>query len=170
MILKSMIILFGIIFVIAGIIFGNRKNNKTNIVFYRNIFINIGLIIFSGLLFLLYEKLFNKIYSGIWPSMFLGIIVMLYILFSNFIGILLSTIYSKRVYLTLIIYGLFIVSTVIIYNLINITVNLLVNKKIISECSSIIFIAILIIIENIVAYLISKNIIRINSRVRSNFV
>jgi hypothetical protein len=57
---------------------------------------NIGLIILTGIIFILYEKIFNKIYIGKWPPLFAGIIIMFYILFSNFIGLIFSIIYSKK--------------------------------------------------------------------------
>jgi hypothetical protein len=105
---------------------------------------------------MVYEKIFDKIYAERWPSLFIGIIIMFYMLFSNFIGLLFSIIYSKKLYMTLLNYGIFIISTIITYNLISIIVKLLENNKIISECSSIVFILILIIVENIFSYLIVK--------------
>ena len=52
----------------------------------------------------------------------------------------------------------------------NIIINLLENKKIIGEHSGFfIYYAIFIIVENIIAYLIAKNIIKRNNRVRPHF-
>jgi hypothetical protein len=66
--------------------------------------------------------------------------------------------------LTIIIYGLLILSIILVYRFINIIIEILENKKIISECSSIIFIEIIMIIENILAYYIIKN-----NGIRDNF-
>jgi hypothetical protein len=158
-----------ITFVIVFAIFTKRNNeNLNNNVYIKNVFINICLIILSGIIFILYEKIFNKIYIGKWPSLFVGIIIMFYILFSNFIGLIFSIIYSKKVYMTLINYGGFMISTISTFKLINFCVNLLEDNKIISECSSIIYILILIVLENIFSYIIVKIIRRMKPGVRGN--
>ena len=73
----------------------------------------------------------------------------------------------KKLYMTLLNYGIFIISTIITYNLINIIVKILVNNKFISDCSITVYILILIIVENIFSYLIVK--IITNNKVRGNF-
>jgi hypothetical protein len=156
----------GITFLIACIVFTKRNNESlNNIVYIKNVFMNIGLIILSGIIFILYEKIFDKIYMGKWPSLFVGIITMFYILFSNFIGLVFSIMYSKRAYMTIINYGALIISTILTFKLISFCVSILENNKIISECSSIIYILILLILENIFSYLIVK---RIKNGVRGN--
>ena len=145
------IIFFGILLVIVGIILRKKKNN--DITLYKNILINIGLIIFSGMLFPLYEGLFNKISVGMWHSVFLFKITVVYISLFNLIGIIVLIIYSKKLYIALIIYGLFIVSTFPINIIINIIANILINNKIIFEYpNNITYIA--LIIENIISYII----------------
>jgi hypothetical protein len=120
----------------------------------ENTFVNIGLIILSGIVFLFCETL----YMGVWSSMFMGTIVMLYILFSNIIGLIFSIIYSKKTYTTLINYGLLIISAIITYNLTNIIAHLF--EKINIMFSVIFYILILILAGNIFSYLIVKIIMR----------
>jgi hypothetical protein len=157
----------GVTCIIGIFIFIKRKNRKLeNILYIKNIVINIGLIILSGILFIFYEKIFDKIYTEKWPSLFIGIIIMFYIVFMNFIGIIFSIIYSKKLYMTLINYGIFIVSTIMTYNLITFIIRLLENNDIISECSSIIYLLIVMMLENIVSYLIVKLNGKINNGVR----
>jgi hypothetical protein len=69
-----------------------------------------------------------------------------------------SIVSIQKTLLTIIIYGLFIISTICVYKLIGDIVNILENKKIISECSSIIFIGIIMMLENTVSYYIVKKI------------
>jgi hypothetical protein len=158
----------GISLVIAYFIIAKKhKKNLPNNVFIKNIFINIGLIILSGILYIVFEKIVEKIYVERWPSPLIGIIAMFYILFSNFIGLIFSIIYSKKLHIVFLNYGIFIISTIIIYNLINIIVILLKNNNIISMSSSIINILILIILENIFSYLFVK--ITTKYKVRGNF-
>jgi hypothetical protein len=146
-----------------------KKNQKVeNIIYIKNIVINIGFIILSGISFMFYEKIFDKLYIEKWPSLFIGIIIMFYILFTNFVGLIFSVLYSKKLYITLINYGVFVVSTIITYNLISIIVKLLENNNIISECSSIVYILILMLLENIFSYLIVKVIEKINNGIRGN--
>jgi hypothetical protein len=66
--------------------------------------------------------------------------------------------------LTLINYGLLIISTFLVYNGINIVVKILEDNKIISECSSIVFIGIIVMIENISSYVIVKKIILMKTK------
>jgi hypothetical protein len=159
----------GVTFTIGTFIFIRRKNRKLeNIIYIKNIFTNIGLIMLSGILFIFYEKTFDRIYTEKWPSLFIGIIIMFYILFMNFVGIIFSIIYSKKLYKTLINYGVFIVSTIMTYKLITFIIRLLENNNIISECSSIIYLLILMMLENIFSYLIVKLNVKINNGVRGN--
>jgi hypothetical protein len=58
--------------------------------------------------------------------------------------------------MTLINYGAFIISTILTFKLISFFVNLLENNKIISECSSIVYIVILIVLKNVFSYIIVK--------------
>jgi hypothetical protein len=95
-----------ITFIIIYIIFTKKSNeNLSNSVYIKNAFMNIGLIILSGIIYILYERIFNKIFAEKWPSLFVGIITMFCILFSNFIGLIFSIIYSKKAYMILINYG-----------------------------------------------------------------
>jgi hypothetical protein len=140
-----------------------RKMNRFSVpILVKNIITNVFLIIFSGIMYSFYEKFFNKIYLKGWPSVFSVIIVMIGMWFSNFIGITLSIIKIVKTYLIIITSTLFIVSTIITYNLINIIAKILEENKIISECSNILLIGILIIVENILSYIIAKRIVRIN--------
>jgi hypothetical protein len=125
---------------------------------FRNIVINIGLIIFSGIVYLVYEKYFTNYYEETWPSIFLGIIIMFIIILCNIIGFYISITTIRKTFLTVIVYGIFVISTFLIYKSISIIVKILEDNKIISECSSIVFIGIIIIIENILSYLIVKKI------------
>jgi hypothetical protein len=125
---------------------------------FRNIVINIGLIIFSGIVYLVYERYFTNFYEETWPSIFLGIIIMFIIILCNIIGFYISITTIRKTFLTVIVYGIFVISTFLIYKSISIIVKILEDNKIISECSSIVFIGIIIIIENILSYLIVKKI------------
>jgi hypothetical protein len=158
------VVFLGIIFATGYSIFIKRDNEgSNNNVHIKNIFVNIGLIILSGVIFILYEKIFDKIYIEKWPSLFVGIVTMFQIFLLNFIGIIFSIMYSKKAYITLINYGGFIVSTILTIKLISFCVNLLENTKIISECSGIFSIILLIVLENIFSYLIVRLIIRIKN-------
>jgi hypothetical protein len=67
----------GITFVITYAIFTKRNNeNLGNNVYIENVFMNIGLIILSGIIYILYEKISNKIYMEKRQSLFVGIITM----------------------------------------------------------------------------------------------
>jgi hypothetical protein len=118
----------------------------------RNIFINIGLTIFSGIIYLFCVKLFNNLYADREPSLFSGIIIMLEIWFFNISGIISSSMNIKKIKSILIIYGLFIVLTISIYNLTNIIMPMFQNFWLIIAIG-------IIIIENIFSYLIVKIII-----------
>jgi hypothetical protein len=157
----SFIFAFGSLFLCVLIIITSILLNNNKCIYIKNISINIGLIIFSGIIYLFYEKIFDSLFVERWPSMFTGIIVMFGIFVFNIVGISLSIINIKKIYLTLINYGLLIVSTVLIYNLINILGKTLENNKIVSECSSILLIGIIMAIENIFSYIIAKKIIKI---------
>jgi hypothetical protein len=117
---------------------------------------NAGLIILSGIMYILYEKIFDKIFVEKWPTLFVGITAMFCILFSNFIRLIFSIIHSQKAYMTLINYMAFIISTILTFKLISFCVNILENNKIISECSGIIYILILIVLENVFSYIIVK--------------
>jgi hypothetical protein len=158
-----------ITFVIIYSLFTKKNNeNLGNNVYIKNIFMNIGLIILSGIMYILYEKISNKIYMEKQQTLFVGIITMFCIIFSNFIGLIFSIIHSEKTYVTLINYGGFIISTILTFKVISFCVNLLESNKIISECSSIIYILIIIVLENIFSYLIVKIIKRIKNGVRGN--
>ncbi|MDR1030142.1 MAG: hypothetical protein LBL76_04650 [Treponema sp.] len=160
------VVFLGTTLIITSFIIIKRKHkNFENSIYVKNIVINICLINLSGILFIFYEKIFDKIYTGKWPSLFIGIIIMFYILFMNFIGLIFSIICSKKLYITLINYGVFIIATIITYNLISSIVNFLENTNILSECSSIIYLLILMMVENIFSYLIVKVTRKINNRV-----
>jgi uncharacterized membrane protein YgdD (TMEM256/DUF423 family) len=158
--------LFFSIALFVGILLFKRNNQKS--LYIKNILLYIGLIIFSGIIYLFYEKLFNNLGIEQWHSIFIGIVVMLGIWFFNFVGIILSILKINKIYLTLIIYGLFMVLTILTYNIVNIIGKILEDNKYISDCSSILLIGIMMIIENLFSYIVVKIIIRINNRVRSN--
>jgi hypothetical protein len=132
---------------------------KNNNYILKNVVVNIILILFSGIIYLFYKENASAI--------FVGIIVMFGITFFNLYGFIFSIILIQKTSLTVIIYGLFIISTIIIHNSISGIVNILETKQIISECSSITFIGIILILENIISYYIVK-IIRSQNKARSN--
>jgi hypothetical protein len=138
---------------------------KNNI--FKNIIINIVLIIFSGIIYLFYVKYLTDMYQENNPTIFLGIIVMFGITFYNLYGFIFSILSIQKSLLTVMIYGLFIISTIIIHNSISGIVNILETKQIISECSSITFIGIILILENTISYYIAK-IIRSQNKARGN--
>jgi quinol-cytochrome oxidoreductase complex cytochrome b subunit len=135
----------------------------------KNICINIGLLIVSAILYIFYEKYFTELYINRWPSIFLGVIIIFIIIFSNAIGLLLSIIKIQTTVFTIVNYVLLIISTILIYNIINIIVKTLENKNIISECSSILFIGIIIVLENIISNYIVKIIKKCENKIRGNF-
>jgi hypothetical protein len=135
----------------------------------KNVCINIGLLILSAILYLFYEKYFTEHYIDRWPSIFLGIIIIFIIVFSNIIGLLLSITKIQMTILTIINYALFIISTTLVYNIINIIVKTLEDKNIISECSSILFIGIIIVIENILSNYIVRIIKKHENKLRGSF-
>jgi hypothetical protein len=135
----------------------------------KNICINIGLLILSAILYIFYEKYFTELYIDRWPPIFLGIVVIFIITFSNIIGLLLSITKVKMTVFTIINYVLFIISTVLVYNIINIIVKTLEDKNIISECSSILFIGIIIVIENIISNYIVRIMKKYENKIRGNF-
>jgi hypothetical protein len=140
-----------------------RKINRLGVtILAKNIIINVALIIVSGIIYIFYERLFNKIYLKGRTAVFSVIIVMIGIWFSNFVGITLAITKIVKTYLAIITSILFIVSTILTYTLINIIEKILEENKIITECSSILLIRILIIIENILSYIIAKRIVRMN--------
>jgi 4-amino-4-deoxy-L-arabinose transferase-like glycosyltransferase len=142
---------------------------KNNNYILKNVIINIVLIIFSGIIYLLYEKYLTDMYKENDPTIFLGIIVIFGITFFNLYGFIFSITSIQKTLLTVIIYGLFMVSTIIIYNSIGGIVKILETKKIISECSSITFIGIIVILENIISYYIVK-IAKSQNKARGNCV
>jgi hypothetical protein len=165
------IVFLVIISIITLVIFIYRKNKYSdNNVYIKNIFINIGLLILSGILFIIYEKIFNKQYTERWPSLFHGISTIFYLLFFNFAGLLFSIMYSKYFYILLLNYSFFIVSTISTYNLIRFVLYLFEGHSILSEGSSIIYPFILLLLENIVSYIIVKMNIKINNRIRGNCI
>ena len=158
------IVFLGIAFIITIFVLKKRENrNFENRTLIKNVFINIGLLILSGILFMIYEKIFNNIFS-----LSIGIIIVFYILFTNFIGIVFSIKYSKKIFVILINYCAFIVSTIITYNFLSITIELLEKNNIIPHYSGSIYLLILILVENIFSYLITKRIEKINNRIRGN--
>ena len=114
----------------------------------KNILINIGLLILSGIIYLFYEKFFTNHYIENWPSIFLGIIIICIIVFCNIMGFYSSIMNIRKIYLT-----------ILVYNGISIIVNILENNKIISECSSIVFIGVIIVTENIISNILVNTII-----------
>jgi hypothetical protein len=157
--------------IITGIFIVKRNNKNINgNIHIKNIFLNIGLLILSGILFIIYEKIFNKIYAESRPSIFIGAIIMFYILFMNFIGLIYSIIYSKRLFITLLNYTVFIILTIIIYNLVtNTSLGLLEsNYGIFQYIPKIFFLLALIIIGNILSYLSAKYIVKRYNKIRGN--
>ena len=142
-----------------------KRDKGNNKLYLKNILINIGLLVFSGIVYMIYEKITNEMYSGRWPSVFHGIITLFYILFLNVSGIVFSIIKFQKMYLALLAYILFIISTILTYNLIV----FFGNTEILSESSSILPIGVFILSENILSWLIVKIIIKIKNGVRHNF-
>jgi hypothetical protein len=135
----------------------------------KKFFINIALILLTGIIYFLYEHDISYLYINGTPSIFFVILVSFIIIFFNIFGFVASIIKIQKIYLTIIIYVLFIGSTVLVYTIINKIVITLETKRIMSECSSILFLGIIMIIENILSYWIVKTIIKINNGVRGNF-
>ena len=163
---------FSFMFILASIFLGvllykkNNENNEKN-VYIKNILIYIGLIMLSGIIYLFYEKMFNVSYGEQWPSI-IGIILTLGILlYNNIVGIILSITKITRIRLIFIVYGLFMTSTILTYYYGNIIAKILENNNIISECSSILLVGIIMIIENLLSFIIVKIIIGINNKVRT---
>jgi hypothetical protein len=176
----GMAVPFGIIFlfgflciscIITGILIAKRNREVVGgNIHIKNIFLNIGLLILSGILFIIYEKLSNKIYLERWPSIFIGVIIMFYILFVNFIGLVYSIIYSKRLFITLLNYIVFIILTIIIYNLItNISFGLIESNNVVFQyIPKLFFYILLILVGNIISFLVVKYVNKKCNGIRGN--
>ena len=152
-------IIIGIICIIISVEIAKNKNTKLEKnTIIKNIFINISLLIISGIIF---SFIVYIIYSGR-LSIFNGILAMLNIFFINIIGLIFSIIYSKKLFTTLINYSIFILCTIVTYNISRIVFD---NWGIIFIVFDFIF-CIPIIIGNILSYLIVK----IINKKRGNFV
>ncbi|AEF83669.1 hypothetical protein TREPR_3431 [Treponema primitia ZAS-2] len=135
---------------------GKETGQKDLSMILKNICINSVLLIASAIIYLFYEKYFTEFYIDSWPSIFLGVVVVFIILFSNITGLLSSIIKIQTTGFTIINYMLLIISTIVIYKTINIIAKILEDKKIVSECSIILLLGILIVIENVISNYIGK--------------
>jgi hypothetical protein len=128
----------------------------------KNIFAYIGLLIITGMICTIYAIRNSNILS--YDSL-VGILVIFILLFFNLFGYIQAVININKIYLIIISHVIFIVSTILIFKLTNYCVNILIGKEIISECSSIIFWGIIMIMENIISYgLIKTYIIKCKKR------
>ena len=168
-----------IIFIIAGITFfavstliGIILHKKSNILikkyYIKNIFVIFGLMILSAIICIFYRKLFYNLLISKWSLISIGIIVIIAILFLNYIGLLFIVFNAKNIYLTVISYGIIMVSTLFTYNMIIGVEKLLKNKEIVIQYSSPMLLGLLILIGNICSYIIAKKIIGIK-KTRGNF-
>ena len=154
---------FSIMFIVKY----NNKNND-NINYQKNILLNIGLLALSGIVYILYRNNFNVMYMTKWPAFFLELlIIMFYILSLNLIGILFSIKYSKRIYITIMNYILFIISTVLTFYLLSSNIKFM--EKIRINLGHL-FIVFYLILENILTYLIVKGTIKIDNKIRGNCI
>jgi hypothetical protein len=122
----------------------------------KNICINSVLLIVSAIIYIFYEKYFTGYYVDRWPPIFLGVVVVFSILFSNITGLISSIIKIQTAGFAIINYVLLIISTIVVYKAINAIAKILEDKRIISECSSILLLGIIIVIENILSNCVGR--------------
>ena len=163
----SFIFIFGslilsIVFIIIVILF--KKNSE--IILIKNVLMHIGLFIFSGIIYLLYKKIFNDLDIKQWHSISLALLVIFEILFCNLIGILLSIMKITKIHFTVLTYGILMVSTILTYNLITFIEKIL-NNKINIHIPGVLLLVLIMFIENILSYFIVKKIIK--NGVRGNY-
>ena len=120
----------------------------------RNIFIYISLIIITGIVSTFYEIFFTGRYSNSisYDSLMVGILIIIILLFFNLLGYIHAILNINKIYLIIMIHGIFIVSTILMYKLISYCVNTLIEKGIMEEFPNILFLGIIIIMENIISY------------------
>ena len=174
MTLSIIFIILGIIFctisIFVGIISHKKNNNKLAKKYYiKTIFVIFGLMILSVIACILYWKLFHNLLISKWSLISIGIIVMVAIFFLNFVGLLFLIFNPKNIYLTVISYGIIMVSTLLTYNIIIGVEKLLRNKEIVISYSSPILFALMVIIENICSYIIANKITGIKNITRGNY-
>ena len=147
----------------------NNEEEYIGKIMPKNIFLCIGLIIITGLIFTFYEIFLTGRYPiKITYDALVGIIVIFMLLFYNLLGYIQLIINANKIYIIIIFHIIFIVSTILVYKITNYCVNVLIAKDIISECSSILFILIIMIIENIISYILIKIYMKIKYKKRSN--
>ena len=135
----------------------------------RNIFVYISLIIITGLICSFYEIFIKERYSnGISYESLVGIFVIFILLFFNLFGYIQAIININKIYLMIISHGIFIGSTIMVFKLIDYFVTIFIKNGIVSECSSIVFFGIIMIMENVISYGLIKIYITIKNKIRSN--
>ena len=160
----GMIFVFFIVSLICFILLVLFYNKNINTL--KNIRINIVLLILSGIIYVFYQIFkYNNAYD-FRSVIFIGISIILIVLFFNFFGYLFSIGNINNIYLSIICHSLFIISTILTFMLIAYIVDTLENKEIISECSIIIYFGIIMGVENIFSYFIAKIIGKISNRIR----
>jgi hypothetical protein len=143
-----------------------NKNNKNIIA--RNVLMYIGLLIFSGMIYLFYAKVFNDLDIEQWHSIPLALLVIFGILFFNFVGIILSIIKVTKINFALLAYCLLMVSTILTYNLMSFIEKVLDNKINI-HIPGVLLLGIIMVIENLLSYYVIKKIIKMENDVRGNY-
>ena len=143
-----------------------NKNNKNIIA--RNVLMYIGLLIFSGMIYLFYTKVFYDLDIEQWHSIPLALLVIFGILFFNFVGIIFSIIKITIINFSLLAYGILMVSTLLIYNIISFIEKMLDNKINI-HIPGVLLLGIIMVIENLLSYYIIKEIIKMENDVRGNY-
>jgi hypothetical protein len=132
----------------------------------RNIFVYIGLIIITGLIYAIIIK--ERYSNGILYNSLMGIIIILIFFFLNLFGSIQAIITMDKFYLMIISHVVFVGSTIMVIKFIAYLEKILKKKEIISEYLGIVLFGILIIIENIISYGLIKICIRIKTKIRSN--
>jgi uncharacterized membrane protein YgdD (TMEM256/DUF423 family) len=143
-----------------------NKNNK--IIIARNVLMYMGLLIFSGMIYLFYTKVFSDLDIEQWHSIPIALFVIFGILFFNFVGIILSIIKIIKINFALLAYGILMVSTILTYNLMSFIEKMLDNKIGI-HIPGVLLLGIIMVIENLLSYYIIKKIIKMENDVRGNY-
>jgi hypothetical protein len=161
----SITLVFLLFITILVVFFVKKYNNYINSnkkylgkLMIRNIFIYISLIIITGVVSTFYEIFFTGRYSNSisYDSLMVGILIIIILLFFNLLGYIHAILNINKIYLIIMIHGIFIVSTILMYKLVSYCINTLIEKDIIKECPNILFLGIIIIMENISSYVSIK--------------
>jgi hypothetical protein len=141
------------------------SKNEYNI--FRNLIINTLLIVLSGIIYILFQRILFNIGINQWNSIFRIIIFCSFIIFSNIAGIILSIININKIIIQIAFLGVIIISTVVIQYLTNIIWDLFVRYNSINALQYYFRLGIVIIIENIISTVIIK---RVLHKLRGNRV